>query len=112
MVITTRPLIISPVGEALSRVSLPSYLLKGQMHSHTAYLAPLPSCCSLPSVHRQHVEMSGLFRMERVYLAQRAQAQEREASGLQIPVQGVWPLPFASQLLSLWPFLLQAPWLI
>src|SRR5579875_886946 len=28
------------------------------MHSHTAYLAPLPSCCSLPSVHRQNVEMS------------------------------------------------------
>src|SRR5579875_1818076 len=84
------------------------------MHSHTAYLAPLPSCCSLPSVHRQNVEMSGLFRMERVSLAQKAQAQEREASGLQIPVQGVCPLPFpfASQLLSLWPFLLQAPWLI
>src|SRR5579883_3290963 len=84
------------------------------MHSHTAYLAPLPSCCSLPSVHRQNVEMSGLFRMERVSLAQKAQAQEREASGLQIPVQGVRPLPFpfASQLLSLWPFLLQAPWLI
>src|SRR5579875_2935086 len=84
------------------------------MHSHTAYLAPLPSCCSLPSVHRQNVEMSGLFRMERVSLAQKAQAQEREASGLQIPVQWVCPLPFpfASQLLSLWPFLLQAPWLI
>src|SRR5579875_3370810 len=114
MVITTRPLIISPVGGSLEQSITAQLPVDGQMHSHTAYLAPLPSCCSLPSVHRQNVEMSGLFRIERVSLAQKAQAQEREASGLQIPVQGVSPLPFpfASQLLSLWPFLLQAPWLI
>src|SRR5579875_1721666 len=82
------------------------------MHSHTAYLAPLPSCCSLPSVHRQNVEMSGLFRMERVSLAQKAQAQEREPSGLQIPVQGVCPVPssLACASGSLGRFYLPATW--